>query len=146
MLKILNVGQNNISNIGNEITNLKKLEVLYIYNNLFTKMPVKLKNLTNLNELGLDWFRYTKPPIDTLIYRPLQNQIFSKLAELCTTYSKTSKTDISFKDFIQHFSLNEIELTKIDSRGRNVAFLSAESEELGILKAILAENGQNINL
>ncbi|KAL4466797.1 hypothetical protein ABPG74_010394 [Tetrahymena malaccensis] len=146
-LRILNVGQNNITQIGQEITNIKKLEVLYIYNNEFTQLPAKFRNLIHLKELGLDWFRYNKPPIDTLLTRPSQNSLFAKLYDLCGQHALNAKPTISFKEFIKHFSLLDgaFDLTKVDARGRTIAFLAAESEELGVLKALLEENKDIIN-
>ncbi|EAR84760.1 ankyrin repeat protein (macronuclear) [Tetrahymena thermophila SB210] len=146
-LRILNVGQNNITQIGQEITNIKKLEVLYIYNNEFTQLPAKLRNLIHLKELGLDWFRYNKPPIDTLLTRPAQNSLFAKLFDLCGQHALNAKPTISFKEFIKHFSLLDgaFDFTKVDARGRTIAFLATESEELGVLKALFDENKDIIN-
>lgn len=54
---------------------------------------------------------------------------------------------ISFKDFVKHFSLMDmsVDFSKTDARGRTIAFLATESEELGILKAILEDCKEIIN-
>ena len=58
----LDVSYNRITDIVC-VSDLISLKSLNINNNEFVTLDKKFKNLVNLKEIGLDWFKNTLPPL-----------------------------------------------------------------------------------
>jgi len=48
---------------------MRRIETLYIDNNLFTSIPCSISRLNHIKELSLDWVKYVyvDPPLPILI-------------------------------------------------------------------------------
>lgn len=59
-LKFLDISFNHIDFLPISLQKLKNLNSLRLHNNDFLKIPTSLRNLGNLQEFTLDWFKYLK--------------------------------------------------------------------------------------
>ena len=141
-LKVLNIGKNLLKDIS-PVCSIKSLEILYIYGNSFTEIPIALKNLENLKEFALEWWKYTEPAINPVIKRPQNNRIFEKLFGFLG--SKTAK-NVDFFEFLRFFSTEKLDFQQKDAKGRTFLHNAALYEELGVLTAISAKNPKLLNL
>lgn len=66
-IKYLNIAHNQIKIIPPEIGMLFNLQALYIENNEFIAFPCTFRNLIELKEFSLDWFKYMNPSLPQLI-------------------------------------------------------------------------------
>ena len=74
---------NELETLEQAIFELADLKILYIYSNPFTQIPTGIKKLEKLNQLALDWFKYTSPGMLPLIKRGEQDTVFNELKYLC---------------------------------------------------------------
>ena len=141
-LKVLNIGKNLIKDIS-PVCSIKSLEILYIYGNSFTEIPVSLKNIENLKEFALEWWKYTEPAINPVIKRPQNNRVFEKLFNFLG--SKNTK-NVDFFEFLRFFSTEKLDFQQKDAKGRTFLHNAALYEELGALTAISAKYPKLLNL
>ena len=69
-LKILNVRENLLKALPESLgKNCVNLRSLLIHGNMFTSFPCTFLHLTDLQEFGIEWFLYAKPPKPKLVQR-----------------------------------------------------------------------------
>lgn len=141
-LKVLNIGKNLLKDIS-PVCSIKSLEILYIYGNSFTEIPIALKNLENIKEFALEWWKYTEPAINPVIKKPQNNRIFEKLFSFLG--NKTTK-NVDFFEFLRFFSTEKLDFQQKDAKGRTFLHNAALYEELGVLTAISSKNPKLLNL
>ncbi len=98
-LSILNLGNNLLQSIDYELFDfLINLEVLYIYNNAFIRIPLNIYKLSKLKELSLEWFKYCSPQINICIKKPEHKNIFEKISEYCFKKNNVFQVKSNFKE------------------------------------------------
>ena len=70
-LEQLDISLNKIRFLNLEIGELTKIKKLYSHSNRFIALPTSIYKMINLEELSLDWFKYTIPERPTLAKDPL---------------------------------------------------------------------------
>ena len=135
-LKILNIGENFISNMKPLMNFKSQLTHLFIHNNNFIEIDENFHQLSGLIEFGFDWFTYTIPKLN-LIQSNLEN-LFILI--------KNSKKSINFEEFFKEFSFSINDKTELNIRNNleNILFDTINEEKEGILIAILNCNNKLI--
>lgn len=110
-LRFLDVSFNHIDHVPIQMHHLKELKALRIHNNDFLCIPTSIKNITNLQEFTLDWFKYIKHDEN----QSLNDSIFKSLKQRFHIY----------------FSLNQEQFTDLINEGR------ASRNIIEILNALL---------
>jgi len=77
-LRFLDVSFNHIDHIPIQIQHLKDLKSLRLHNNDFLCIPTSIRNINNLQEFTLDWFKYIKtdetPSLNESIFKSLKQR------------------------------------------------------------------------
>jgi Leucine-rich repeat (LRR) protein len=69
-LKILNIADNQLKALPESLgKHCIHLQTLLIYGNMFTSFPCTFLHLKELQEFGIEWFLYAKPPKPKLAQR-----------------------------------------------------------------------------
>lgn len=132
-LKCLNIGRNSIKTLD-KLIQIPNLEVLYLYGNSFTTIPVKMKSLfSKLKELAIEWFKYLEPPLNPIIKKNETTWIFDKLVNYLELKEKSGKIEINLLDFLNDFSDDKFDVFVYDSLNRNILHNAAMEDELGVL-------------
>jgi Leucine-rich repeat (LRR) protein len=83
-LTVLHLHENQLKEIPATIGNIKTLESLYLHGNQFKAFHHSFGiDLTNLQELSLEWFLYAKPPKSKTASKQKNPAIFQSLQKLC---------------------------------------------------------------
>lgn len=132
---------NRIDHLSNNLSDLKQLKQLMMNNNNFIKLPTSLFTMKSLEDLGLDWFKYTFPPNPFLISGEML-KIFLKFCEFSFTQGKSY---ISFKELIDFFSNKKTQLERILPKKRNLIHQSAFENDVGPLRSLITLIPQYVN-
>jgi ankyrin repeat protein len=144
-LCVLSVSENQIKSLPAEIGDLELLKILHIHNNEFSSLPSTLGNLFNLEELSLEWFRYTLPPLTKMIKGHIGESIISSFRDLCEMHLQVDKPCILLESFLKHFSENEFDINRIDVRQRSLIHLAVSNGDVGVINGLI-ESGCDLNL
>lgn len=144
-LEYFNVSVNFISNLPVEITKLKNLKSLHINNNSFISIPRYIFKLTNLKEIGLDWFKYAT--------HELKNINILQIAAHSTFFSNflnflrgKNEEYIYFKEFLEEFQRKAASsIKKLPNLPlEKIIFEATFNEDLGILRFLISEHPDNL--
>eukprot|EP00927_Polykrikos_kofoidii_P082745 TRINITY_DN8307_c0_g1_i1.p1 TRINITY_DN8307_c0_g1~~TRINITY_DN8307_c0_g1_i1.p1 ORF type:complete len:1207 (-),score=184.01 TRINITY_DN8307_c0_g1_i1:797-4417(-) len=139
-LRSLSLGDNQVEEIPAELGSCSELQCLYIHHNHFTKLPTSLYQLENLNELALEWFRYTTPPLPRVIKGTEWKRIISKFAGICKERTDRGEKSISCIQVLSTFSQKPFDPNAIDSKRRTRLHVACLEGHVGVAMS-LAENG-----
>lgn len=120
----------------NNVVQLTQVEVLYIYGNIFPSLPVTIYPLINkLNELALEWFKYTRPPLPPILNRKQNSLLFKKMADLLNERSSDRKNpdEIGLIEFLDHFSDESFDVFAKDEKNRTILHHAAIEDEIGMI-------------
>lgn len=137
----LDVSYNSIDKLENNLCDLKHVRKLMLNNNNFIKLPVSLHKIQFLEELGLDWFKYTFPPNPFIISGEL-TKFFLKFCEYC---EKQGKNYLDFMEVVTAFSTHKVELSKPISKKRTLLQRAAFENDVGVLRSLISLTPQCIN-
>lgn len=141
----LNLANNHIENLPREITELHNLKILWIQSNSFISLPSSFNQLTNLKELGLEWFKYTSPPLPVILNEKSRASV-QRLYDLCAINAQAGKPEVSFEDFITYFSEGKDTLLNAkDTLHRNILHIATLEEELGIVRYLVTHREDLVN-
>ena len=144
-LEYLNISINFISNIPKEIGELSNLKSLHINNNSFLSLPREICKLTNLKELGLDWFKYIINGVALIINSTINFKIFAFFMSYLR--SKKSEEILTLKEFFGNFAKKLSPMhALITPTNTKMVFNSTKNEDLGILRYLIIENPENVNI
>jgi len=139
-LSSLSLGDNQLEDIPVELGNCIELQCLYLHHNHFTRLPSALYQLENLNELALEWFRYTTPPLPRVIKGQEWKRIISKFHGICKEKFDRSETYITCIEVLSQFSQKTFDPNAIDSKRRTRLHVACLEGHVGVAMS-LAENG-----
>ena len=137
-LSVLNIGKNKIESIPKEICELSSLTTLWLNSNAFSSLPANLDSLVSLKEFAIEWFKYTNPPMG-ILQNDKSRLVIEHFFKLCKQCHDNESEEITFTDFIEHFSAADGKslFTAKDSHNRNILHIAALEEEVGIVKHLL---------
>jgi ankyrin repeat protein len=92
-----------------------------------------------MEELSLDWFRYTNPPLPKILNTSVGLGIIKSLRDLCLLLLSSGMRECGMTTLVQNYSENEFDVNAMDSRNRNrsVLHVAAQEDDLGVLEALL---------
>ena len=137
-LTYFDISENFIEEIDYSFGKFKNLEVLKIEKNSFSSFTTEISNLNNLKEFYIDWFEFTNPKIEEK-----NTSIIEKLINLCTIFKKENKKMITFFDFIEFFSKEKCDFTKINENNQCLIHLASYGENIGVIRSL---NEYDLNL
>ena len=144
-LQVLNLSNNHIEVLPKELTELTSLKTLYIQCNFFIALPIQFNELTNLRELGLEWFKYTNPPL-SVIQNDNSRFAILKLFQLCKTLSNYNKTEVNFEDFVNYCSMTKENIFSMrDPLHRNLLHIATLEQEIGIVRYLATYKEEFLN-
>ena len=133
-LSNLDVSFNQIDRLEDSLASLKSLRRLMLNNNYFIKIPASLFEMSpSLEEFGLDWFKYTFPPLPFII----SGDILRNFMRFCEFLASNSKVFFTFLDLIQNFSSKPLDFTKLFSKKRTLIHKSAFENDIGVLRSLI---------
>lgn len=156
----LDVSLNRLEDLGPEIGQLSKLNVLVVRQNDFRYLPHQLRNLRQLKQIDLDWFKYLNPPAKSWQEGPegeaVIQQLFSALRDaehfaVCgqqpgseTEFSR--KGWLHFSQFAAVMSAHPFDVNWVDNvTKRNLLHKAAGAEDMGVLASLLAMSPRLMN-
>lgn len=133
-LSNFDVSFNQIDRLEDSLSSLKNLRRLMLNNNYFIKIPSSLFGMSSsLEEFGLDWFKYTFPPLPFII----SGDILRNFMCFCEFLASNSKVFFTFLDLIQNFSSKPLDFTKLFSKKRTLIHKSAFENDIGVLRSLI---------
>ena len=129
----LDVSYNQIDRLDNNLSEMKNLRRLIINNNNFIKIPTSIYSIVFLDELALDWFKYTFPPLPSKI----SGENLRNFLRFCEYLSSKSKHVFTFLDLIETFSTKPIDFMKSFSKKRNMIHRAAFDNDIGVLRSLI---------
>jgi ankyrin repeat protein len=130
-----------------ELGDLACLRVLHIHGNAFSNLPVSLKNLGNLKEVSLEWFKYASKPLPRLLKGHIGEALIGSLRTLLFSLYKDKHIDCSLVDFLRHFSDEDedFEVNHYDEKKKCTSLhLAASDGCVGVVKGLI-DAGANLN-
>ena len=114
----MNLSHNKIKFLPPELGSLVNLQYLYIESNDFTEFPCSFRDLINLKEFSLEWFKYMNPPLPQLVQKNINigEAILDILRNTCKSLIKMDVYHCSFINFLKNFSENYHDLNQVDNR------------------------------
>lgn len=140
-LKKLNLASNLIDKIPEEIGKCTDLETLCIQNNRFASFPCSLIYLSNLKELSLEWFFYSKPPKPQYVSKKTEEgaAIFENLMVLCNLLLKYNMDECALITFLEHYSDDNFDKNQRDNRQRTPLHKAAVMGDTGVIQGLLMD-------
>eukprot|EP00929_Paragymnodinium_shiwhaense_P097982 TRINITY_DN59544_c0_g1_i1.p1 TRINITY_DN59544_c0_g1~~TRINITY_DN59544_c0_g1_i1.p1 ORF type:complete len:1129 (-),score=294.76 TRINITY_DN59544_c0_g1_i1:207-3593(-) len=135
-LRSLSVGDNHIEEIPEELSECSELQCLYIHHNHFSKLPTSLHKLSNLNELALEWFRYTTPPLPRVIKGSEWKRIITKFVTVCKEYADRNEPYLTCISILGHFSQKTFDPNAIDSKRRTRLHVACLEGHVGVAMSL----------
>jgi ankyrin repeat protein len=140
-LHTLIISENRIEYLPVEIGDLMHLRVLYTHKNRFSSLPISFQYLENLKEFSLEWFRYTSPPLPRVLKGHIGEAMIGSLRALCSKLYNSQEFDCKLLSFLQHFSEEEFEIDKLDSKRRTAIHTAAVENDCGVIKGLICAGG-----
>lgn len=137
----LDVSYNSIDKLENNLCDLKNLRKLMLNNNNFIKLPVSLYKIQFLDEIGLDWFKYTFPPNPFII----SGETTKYFLKFCEYSQKQGKNHLDFLEVVTAFSAQKVELSKQITKKRTLIQRAAFENDVGVLRSLISLIPQCIN-
>eukprot|EP00400_MALV-I_sp_L67-5_P000582 gene582-568_t len=129
-LKILNVADNFLDESPEFIPGAcKKLKALHMHNNSFSRIHSSFGHLDNLEELSLEWFRYTTPPSSRVLRKG--NSLIGDLRKLCRQKMATTN-GAHLYDVITDFSTKKFDVHGKDTEGRTRLHVACAEGHIGV--------------
>lgn len=144
-LIMLSISENQIKELPYELGNLDQLKVLHIHGNQFKALPTSFSSLLSLEELSLEWFRYTSPALTKIIKGHIGYPILSFLREICYKKFQDGTKNLTLLEFLQHFSESDFDLNKIDAREKSLIHTAVTCGDIGVLLGLI-ESGCDLDL
>lgn len=146
---------NHLNKLPENIGKLSSLKSLKINNNDFLYIPSSLRNLSNLQEIHFEWFKYLKEPFkenllcsDSKILKEgkMNQEMLHNFQTLLTNLEADNTMVCTFLDFINFFQLS-VNLNKVSlSKNRTILHKAVLSEDISVIKSLIATNFRHMNL
>mmetsp|Transcript_9920 Transcript_9920/g.26210 ORF Transcript_9920/g.26210 Transcript_9920/m.26210 type:complete len:1176 (-) Transcript_9920:139-3666(-) len=139
-LRSLSLGDNQVEQLPKELGDCSDLQCFYAHHNHFTRIPTSLHKLDNLNELALEWFRYTTPPLPRVIKGAEWKRMIVKFVGICKEKAERGEEYITCIEVLSLFSQKTFDPNAIDSKRRTRLHVACLEGHVGVAMS-LAENG-----
>ena len=133
----LNLSENQIKSLPAELGLLENLKILHVHRNQFSALPSSLGNLALLEEISLEWFRYTSPPLPKIIKGHLGEAIICGFRDFCHKSAQNGEFEITLIQFLNQFSENTFDINKVDIRQRSSLHLSVANGDVGVMQGLI---------
>ena len=90
-----------------------------------------------MEELSLEWLRYTAPSLTKIMKGHIGEAIICSLRDLLHRCLRLGMSEISLKCFLEHFSERDFSINKIDIRGRSLLHLAVSNGDIGVVKGLI---------
>ena len=113
----------------------RKLKTLHLHHNSFSRLHTSFSQLESLEELSLEWFRYTTPPLSRVIRKKAQQAVITELRQLCK--DKGGKGGCHIYDVIAAFSTRAFDVHGKDPEGRTRLHVACAEGHIGVAMGLL---------
>ena len=137
-LKELNLECNLLDSLPQEIDGLRNLKILNIYQNRLDSLPTTFGNLSALNSLCLEWFRYTEPKMAVFQRGSNSEAIINKVRKVCCELQSKGNPLLMVNAFIEALSAIRVNFRALDLQSRTIIHTACLYEDISIVKFFIA--------